>query len=322
MAPERAGVNGLRLLTPEEIDTVGMDILLVGGSGFVSGTLARRALEKGHAVTVVTRGQKPVPDGVASVQVDRKDTAAFSAAISDQNAEWDLVVDCIGYNPEDAAQDVAAFRDRTGHLVFISTDFVFDPGTRIFPQPEATDHYIPGENYGSKKRLCELELINADTGDMSWTVVRPCHIYGPGSLLGCLPDHGRDPGLIDLIRKGGPLELVGGGHFLQQPIFARDLADLILSCHGVDAANGGIFCAAGPDIIESSEYYNIIARVLGAPEPRIVELPVGQYLQDNPQSVSFLCHRIYDLTRMKTAGLAAPATPIEEGLKAHVESMI
>ena len=32
---------------------------------------------------------------------------------------------------------------------------------------------------------------------MQWTILRPCHIYGPGSQLGCLPLHGRDPKLID-----------------------------------------------------------------------------------------------------------------------------
>ena len=301
---------------------MGLDILIVGGSGFVSGTLARRATEAGHRVWVITRGQKPVPDGVTAVKADRKDAEGFQEAVKALGCTFDLIVDCIGYDPEDARQDIEVFKHLTQQLVFISTDFVFDPARRRFPQPEETDYYIQGENYGSKKRLCELEFINSDTGNMAWTVFRPCHIYGPGSQLGCLPDHGRDPELIDRIRKGTPLRLPGGGHFLQQPVMARDLADLILSCHGNQAAYRQIFCAAGPDIIESSEYYNIIARVLGVDEPEITELPTDQYLKDNPQSVSFLCHRIYDLARMKSAGLKAPATPIENGLKEHVESMI
>ncbi len=319
MAPERAGVNGLRLLTPEEIDTVGMDILLVGGSGFVSGTLARRALEKGHAVTVVTRGQKPVPDGVASVQVDRKDTAAFSAAISDQNAEWDLVVDCIGYNPEDAAQDVAVFRDRTGHLVFISTDFVFDPDRRAFPQPMEAP-CTTADDYGGKKRQCELTLLNGDRGAMACTIVRPCHIYGPGSLLGCLPLHGRDPELIARLQSGTPLKLVGGGHFLQQPVFARDLARLILSCAGNAKSDGRVYPAAGPDIITSRRYYEIIAETLDVPM-HVEEVSVSEYLAEFPAKRPFLCHRIYDISELQQCGLACPATPLAKGLREHVASL-
>lgn len=301
---------------------MGLHILIVGGSGFVSGTLARRAAAAGHNVWVVTRGHKLVPDGVTPVKVDRKDTDVFQKAIADLGRSWDLVVDCIGYEPEDTRQDVAVFRDRTDHLVFISTDFVFDPARRVFPQPEDTEYYITGEGYGSKKRLCELELINGDTGGTNWTVFRPCHIYGPDSQLGCLPEHSRDPHLIEKIRAGKPLSLVGGGHFLQQPIFAPDLADSILSAHGLPAAYGQVFCAAGPDTIESREYYNIIARALGVGEPEIVELPAGRFLEENPDRSSSVCHRVYDLTRMEAAGLAIPATPIEEGLRLHVESMI
>lgn len=37
-------------------------ILVIGGSGFVSGTLARTARDQGHEIWIVTRGQKPHPE--------------------------------------------------------------------------------------------------------------------------------------------------------------------------------------------------------------------------------------------------------------------
>ena len=57
-----------------------MNIFLIGASGFVSGTLARMAVEAGHAVTAVSRGNRPVPNGVKSVTVDRHDQEAFKNA--------------------------------------------------------------------------------------------------------------------------------------------------------------------------------------------------------------------------------------------------
>jgi nucleoside-diphosphate-sugar epimerase len=297
------------------------NILLIGGSGFVSGTTANQALEQGHNVWAITRGKRPLAEGIIPITVDRDDREAFSNAISDLNQKWDLVIDAIGYAPEDAQQDIAVFRDKTDHLVFISTDFVFDPAQRKFPQLEESDHYLP-DIYGGKKRLCELEFINGDTGNMNWTVVRPCHIYGPGSKLGCLPDHGRDDNLIQHIREGKPLELVGGGHFLQQPILAKDLANLMLSCLGNPKTYGEIFQAAGPDIIESRKFYFIIADILGVPHPDIVELPVGEYLTENPGRASFCCHRIYSLDKLKAAGAPVPSTSVYEGLKEHVESLL
>ena len=297
-----------------------LDILIVGGSGFVSGTLARVALARGHQVWTVTRGQRPVPDGVRSLVADRHDEERFAQVVGDADTRWDLVVDCIGFEAGDARQDLAVFRERADHLVFISTDFVFEPARRRFPQGEETEHYT-SEGYGGDKRLCELEFINGHAGDMRWTMLRSCHIYGPGSELGCLPTHGRDPQLLDRMRKGEPLKLVGGGHFLQQPICAEDLAALSLSCHGRDTADGEIFCCAGPDIVESRTYYEIIAEAIGV-ELRVEELPVSAYLAEDPESAPFLCHRIYDLEKLTAAGLAVPSTPLAQGLRTHVESMV
>jgi len=297
-----------------------INILSIGGSGFVSGTLVRAAVAQGHNVWTVTRGQRDIPEGVTSLVADRKDEAAFERAIASADTHWDLVVDCIGYDPADARQDIAIFRERADQFVFISTDFVFDPAHRRFPQPAETEHYLDSA-YGGKKRLCELEFINGDTGAMQWTVVRPCHIYGPGSELGCLPLHGRDTELIAKLRAGEPLQLVGGGHFLQQPILARDLADLILSIHGNESASSGVFCTAGPDIVESREYYRIIADILGV-DLEIEELPVAAHLAAHPEAAPFLCHRIYDLTPLARAGITAPSTLLKVGLRQHVEGLL
>ena len=229
-------------------------ILIIGGSGFVSGTLARMARDQGHAVWALTRGQKPMPAGVIPLRADRKNPAAFQAAIAGADVRWDLVVDCICYEPEEMRQDIAVFPGCARRLVFISTDFVFDPSRRRFPQPFDNPATLTDDTYGAKKRRCELALCQADAGDMRWTVLRPCHIYGPGSELGCLPDALRVPGLPQKIKSGETLALVGGGHFLQQPIFAPDLAALALSVPDTPVSDRKIYCAAGPEIAESVAY--------------------------------------------------------------------
>lgn len=297
------------------------NILLIGGSGFLSGTVATRALAQGHTVWAVTRGQRPLLEGIKPITADRHDETSFSQAINETGQTWDLVIDGIGYDPQHARQDITVFRDKTPHLIFVSTDFIFDPAHRTFLQAEETDHYHQ-EGYGNKKRLCELEFQNGETGSMNWSVVRPCHIYGPGSKLGCLPHHGRDGQILDRIRKGETLQLVGGGHFLQQPILARDLADAMLSMSGNTNTYNEIFCAAGPDIIESREYYNIIADVLGVDHPPIEEISVTDFLTENPGQNTFCCHRIYSLDKLQKTGAKVPATPIAEGLKEHVENLL
>ena len=141
-------------------------ILILGGSGFLSGTLARTALALGSETWVLTRNRRPLPDGVHAIVADRKDPNAIARSIANATTQWDLVVDCIGYQPADAVQDLTLFRERTPHLVFISTDFVFDPTQRQFPQAEESDHYAQS-GYGGDKRRCELELLNGDPGAMA-----------------------------------------------------------------------------------------------------------------------------------------------------------
>lgn len=296
-------------------------LLIIGGSGFLSGTVYSKAASQGHEVWVLTRGNKPVPAGAKSLIADRHDTANFKKVIEGAGCRWDAVIDCICYMPSDARQDIEVFRKLTKHLIWVSTDFVYDPEKRWFPQTEENMHFLTDDSYGANKRLCELEFINGDNEDMVWTALRPPHIYGPGSVLGCLPENARDSELITKIKEGQTLYLVGGGHFLQQPVFAPDLAELMLSCIGNQKTYNEIFCTMGPDIIESKQYYEIIAEFLGT-EVKIKEIPVNKFLAEHPESRSFICHRIYDLTKLKNAGVKVPTTSIRNGLHVHVKSLL
>ena len=310
-----------------------MNILIIGGSGHVSGAVARVALAKGCTVYAVTRGLAPLPIGVVSLIADRHDKAAMKKVVAEQNMIWDLVVDCICYNPEDMLQDIELFTTRAKQFVFISTDFVYHPGKRKFPQPEDNACYVVTDNadkteytdhqflYGTYKRMCEKMLIDGQMGSVNWTILRPCHIYGPSSELGCLPLHGRDPDLIDKICNGETIKLVGGGHFLQQPILVDDLAAVVLGIYNNHKVYNRIFNTAGPDIIESRQYYQIIADILGV-GLNMEEISVDLFLRSHPEKSSFLCHRIYDLKALKEANLPPPSKSIEDGLKLHVEGLL
>ncbi len=297
-----------------------LNILLIGGSGFVSGTVARAAVQAGHNVWAVTRGQRPLPEGVTGIAVDRHDRDAFQRLVGAVDVRWDLVVDVVGFHVEDAQQDIEVFSQRAKHLVFISTDFVYEPSQRRFPQSEEPAVYNT-DDYGGRKRACEQEFLSRNTGDMTWTVLRPPHIYGPGSLLGCLPMHGRDPELIQKLRAGETLQLVGGGHFLQQPVFAADLAGTILSCAKTPDACNQIFNVAGPDVVESRRFYQIMADILDV-ELRIEEIPVSDYRREHPERNNFLCHRFYNLQKLRDHNLNVPQTSLADGLKQHVADIL
>jgi nucleoside-diphosphate-sugar epimerase len=292
--------------------------LLIGGSGFVSGTLAREAMETGWEVWAVSRGKRPVAAGVHALVADREDVAEMSRVIGGAGVRFDLAVDCIAMEPAHARADLEILRGRAAQLVLISTDFVYDPVGRQFPHPESATRYVTADNYRGNKRRCELVLGESD-GSLPWTVFRPSHIYGPGSELGCLPPDNRDEQLIEKILAGKTLPLVAA-NALQQPVFALDLARLILSVKDNLNAHNRIFNAAGPDVVEARRYYEIIAESLGVPL-RTSEVPVGEFVAANPSTAAFVCHRVYDMSSARIAGLRLPSTPIEVGLRAHVASL-
>lgn len=300
-----------------------MKILLLGGSGFLSGTMARCAVRDGHDVWTVTRGKRTTPQGVRAIVADRKDHAAFDSAIANEKQTWDLVIDCIGMQQEDATQDVELFPDRAHHLIFISTDFLLSPINRPWKVDETYDQFNDTP-YGTGKRAAEEVLLRyASSGSAKTltTILRPCHIYGPGSLLGCLPRHGRDPELLDRIKRREPLKLVGGGFFLQQPVFAEDLWTIAQSCFGNDRTHGQIYFTPGPDAIESRVFYRMIGEILGV-EVAIEEVPISEYLREHPEHKSFCAHRVYSIEKSRRDGLKLATTPLDVGLKKHVESTL
>jgi nucleoside-diphosphate-sugar epimerase len=301
-----------------------LKVLIVGGSGFLSGTMVRRALRQGHEVWTITRGRRPLPGGVHGLIADREDRPAFAGAVAGASVRWDLVVDCIGFSAEDARQDLDVFSvSRAGHIVFISTDSVIESIDRPRRIDETHDRYttLP---YGLGKRQAEEVFLAAasDGSRARWTILRPGHIYGPGSLLGPLPGHWRDPHLLAHIESQKPLTLVSGGHFLHQPVFAADLWDMALSCIDNARSDGEIYFAPGADTIECREYYRCVAEALGSALPPIAELPLAVHLREHPEDIMACCHRVTSTQKALAHGLALPATPAREGIRAHVESLI
>lgn len=303
--------------------------LILGGSGFVSGAMARVALSRGDRVFTLTRGQRPTAPaaGTTSLVADRNDAVAFAAALSTAVVPtvFDMVIDCIGFSAAHARQDLDTFfpagaPPRAGHLLFLSSDFVPSPIDRPFFIDETFDRFDTAP-YGAGKRAAEEVLLAAASGrGLPITILRPCHIYGPGSLLGCLPLHGRDPELLARLRRGEPLRLLGNGHFLQHPIFIDDLAAMAFACPALPATRGELYFAAGPDIVESRTFYRIIADHLGLPIT-LEEAPITPYLDQNPDHRAFCCHRLYRLDKARAHGLPLPATGLVGGLRRHIASL-
>lgn len=81
-----------------------LSIVFVGGTGTISSAASARALEEGHAVTVLNRGQstlRPVAAGAELLVADMRDAASMTDAVAGR--EFDVVVDMVAFTPEHVA---------------------------------------------------------------------------------------------------------------------------------------------------------------------------------------------------------------------------
>lgn len=215
-----------------------MRILVLGGTAWLSRTVAEQAARRGHEVTSASRGLSgPPASGVRHVSVDRSSASPeeLVAAIGD---DFDAVVD-VSRVPSHVRRAVAAYPDQ--HWVFVSTCSVYAdnsaPGAGVDARllEAVTTDQDPSaspEMYGAMKVACEQSVLERTTDPM---ILRAGLIVGPGDPSGRF--------------TYWPARLATGGEVLApaspedpvQVVDVRDLATWIVD--GVEQRLGGIFDA-------------------------------------------------------------------------------
>ncbi len=288
-----------------------MRALVLGGTGFLSSAITTTLCTAGWDVTVLTRGERPVPPECSQLRANRRDADALSEAL--QGRVFDLVVDAICYSPGDAHGALRALAGRVGHYVAISTDFVYGPIRRL-PTLES-DPTQALNHYGRQKAAAEEVLLQAwIEEEFPVSILRPPHIMGAGGHLGTGSLTGRDPMLLDRLERGGPLMLLDGGALLIQPVLHRDVAAACLAVAGRSNCRGQVYNVAGPDCVTTRRYYEVIAATVGVSEPRIEPLPAPLFVAAFPDRAPFAQHRMYSVELLHAHTGYRPATPFDHAV--------
>ena len=154
------------------------DVLVLGGTGWLSGRIAARWADARAHVTCLARGGREAPYGTTLVTADRDEPGAYDEVAA---REWDEVVD-ISSNPVHVAAAVDALADRAKHWTYISTISVY--AANDSPGDDETAEVLtpPGpdeeEDYGRAKARAEASVRSA-LGFRA-AVIRPGLIVGPG----------------------------------------------------------------------------------------------------------------------------------------------
>ncbi|MGZ8378077.1 MAG: NAD-dependent epimerase/dehydratase family protein [Gemmatirosa sp.] len=216
-----------------------IDLLVLGGTGFIGPHLVRHAVARGHRVTIFTRGRRTadLPAGVERLVGDRN--GQLDAL---RGRRWDAVIDDSATNPEWVRQSTALLKDSVGRYLFTSSTGVYypyltrgvDESTPV--RTEADDPKDGSATFGVAKARCER--VAQDAFGARALVVRPTYIVGPGDTTD------RFPYWPVRLARGGETLAPGRRDDAVQIVDVRDLAEFMVTL--VEQERSGIYNAAGP----------------------------------------------------------------------------
>ena len=228
-----------------------MRLLVLGGTQFLSASVAVEAMARGHDVTCAARGESGVvPEGATHVHLDRSAPDWSGLAASG----WDAVVD-VARTPSWVRDAVAALADHVAHWTFVSTVSVYADHAILHGTPETLPLLEPvhediepprggadapprepdtPEAYGAAKVACERTVLE---GVREALVVRPGLIVGPGD------PSGRFAYWPERIAEGGDVLAPDAPERDTQLIDVRDLAAWLVEC--AEQRRTGVFDATG-----------------------------------------------------------------------------
>jgi len=189
-------------------------MLILGGSGIIGRATSQIALAEGFDVTVTGIEKEP--------NLDPRVKYVQTTEVRDVSGNWDCVFQV--YTGFDQREVYTELGD-CGNMFIMSTTMVYDQ-SNFTTQRLSEDWWYaaPGTQGGYVDKKIEVEKFWsfenefwADNRYTKWRILRSSHILGPGSKLGCIPPHNRDPNLVETIKKG-EIELCDGGSSIP-PIF-------------------------------------------------------------------------------------------------------
>lgn len=152
-------------------------VLVLGGTGWLSGRIAERWRDAGAQVTCLARGARPAPAGTVLVHGDRDDAEAYAAL---RHQQWDEIVD-VSSRADHVRGAVAALGDRTQHWTFVSTVSVYADDVTTGADESAARHPAaqPGDEYDyAAENVAAEDAVLAL--DVPTSVIRPGLIVGAG----------------------------------------------------------------------------------------------------------------------------------------------
>ncbi len=238
-------------------------------------------LERGARVAALSRGRRPVPEGVESLIADRRDPASLAAVL--EGARFDFTVDFTAYDAPDIERLLLVPYASLGRYVMISTGQVYlvteaaPPPFReaasecpVIPEPPADSPEHAEWRYGVGKRRAEgvVRVLRASHGVRA-TILRLPIVQGEGD--GTL----RLWAYLERLLDRGPLVLPDGGANAVRHLYAGDVTRAIVALFEGPPPRERVYNLSQPETVTLRELLERVAAAAGL-TPRFVDVPRGE----------------------------------------------
>ena len=299
-----------------------MKVLFIGGTGNISTSVSKLAIERGIDLYLLNRGKRgPAIPGAKSIFGDIAKPDEMTSALKDHS--WDVVVDWIAYLESDVQRDYELFKNRTKQFIFISSASAYQrPASSPFIT-ESTPLANPFWQYSRNKIACEEKLTSYYRQEgFPVTIVRPSLTY---DTVMPVPIGGwTEYTTVDRIKKGQKIIVHGDGSSLWTITHAEDFAKGFVGLLGHQQAIGHAFHITSDEVLTWDQIHQAIGEALGR-EVKIVHISsdflaaydkefVGGLIGDKATSV------IFDNSKIKRFVPGFVATiPLKQGIKRTVD---
>ncbi len=202
----------------------------MGGTRFVGKSLVAKLLDRGHLITLFTRGRNSVPNNVEHLKGDRFNDEALSQL---KGRTFDVIIDSSGRKLEDTKR-VLPFTGCPKHrFLYLSSAGVYLHSDEIPVSEES-----PVDKMSRHIGKAETEDWLNQEG-IPFTSFRPTYIYGPGNY------NQIERWFFDRIIHSRPVPLPGDGKTITQLGHVDDLAEAMVKSLEIDKATNRIYnCSA------------------------------------------------------------------------------
>lgn len=240
-----------------------MHILIVGGTGVLSSAVTAEALSQGISVTMINRGNNPIPNGVELIRSDRNDISTIERVLA--NRSFDAVMDFLCLTDDETEKSISFYSNYTNQYFYISSCAVYNTKALNGKKGnEESPKVLDIWDYSIGKWNSELKVMSlAAKYDIHYTIIRPCVTYGDTRIpYGISPMYGYHGTLIARILHEKPIIRWNGGTNRCNMMRVEDFAVGVVGLVGNEKANNESFNICGDEMPSFNDVLDALSKTL------------------------------------------------------------